>query len=914
MKVVVVESPAKAKTINKYLGAEYKVLASFGHVRDLPAKDGSVRPDADFAMTWDSEGRGAKQIKEIAAAAVGAEMLLLATDPDREGEAISWHLREELRSKKSLAKLPMARVAFNEITKKAVLDAIANPREIDQELVDAYLARRALDYLVGFTLSPILWRKMPGSRSAGRVQSVALRIICEREAEIEAFKAREYWTIEATLAGPDGQAFSARLTHLNGKKLDKFDINDKASAEAALAAVQAGAPFKVAQVERKSSRRNPFPPFITSTLQQEASRKLGFGAAQTMKIAQRLYEGIDLDGETVGLITYMRTDGVNLSQEAVVAGRKLIGEQYGQKYLPASPRIYKSAAKNAQEAHEAIRPTDLFRRPEHVRKYLRDEEAKLYDLIWKRTLASQMESAELDNVAIDIASVDGKQILRATGSVVTFDGFLTLYSEDRDEPVEDDDSERRLPNLKQGDGVNPKEIKPEQHFTQPPPRYSEASLIKRLEELGIGRPSTYTSILQTLEDRAYVRLDKKRLVPEDRGRLVTAFLTNFFDRYVQYGFTADLEGKLDDISGGRARWKDVLAEFWNDFSHLHQAEENTGGTLPSMQEAVAFLDKGIGTRSVVIDVLNDALAPHFFPDLGNGKAPRACPACGNGELGIKLAKNGAFIGCNNYPECKYTKPLAVQTEEEIAAGSAGPVEFGKDAQGRSITLRKGPYGFYVQLGEAEEGSKPKRVSLTKDIDPNAVNLDLAEKLLSLPRVVGHHPETQKPIMAGIGRFGPYLNHDGKFKSIPKDDDVLSIGMNRAVELLSQESKGRGGRQAAPGKEIGKHPETGEAVTLHDGKYGPYVKMGAINATLPKAIEPADVTLTDALSLIAARAEMAGNDKGKGKKKAAPKAAKKAVAKKAVARTAEPKAAVKKAATKTAAKPKTAKKAVKKTAK
>ncbi|WP_368412729.1 type I DNA topoisomerase [Dongia sp.] len=914
MKVVVVESPAKAKTINKYLGAEYKVLASFGHVRDLPAKDGSVRPDADFAMTWDSEGRGAKQIKEIAAAAVGAEMLLLATDPDREGEAISWHLREELRSKKSLAKLPMARVAFNEITKKAVLDAIANPREIDQELVDAYLARRALDYLVGFTLSPILWRKMPGSRSAGRVQSVALRIICEREAEIEAFKAREYWTIEATLAGPDGQAFSARLTHLNGKKLDKFDINDKASAEAALAAVQAGAPFKVAQVERKSSRRNPFPPFITSTLQQEASRKLGFGAAQTMKIAQRLYEGIDLDGETVGLITYMRTDGVNLSQEAVVAGRKLIGEQYGQKYLPASPRIYKSAAKNAQEAHEAIRPTDLFRRPEHVRKYLRDEEAKLYDLIWKRTLASQMESAELDNVAIDIASVDGKQILRATGSVVTFDGFLTLYSEDRDEPVEDDDSERRLPNLKQGDGVNPKEIKPEQHFTQPPPRYSEASLIKRLEELGIGRPSTYTSILQTLEDRAYVRLDKKRLVPEDRGRLVTAFLTNFFDRYVQYGFTADLEGKLDDISGGRARWKDVLAEFWNDFSHLHQAEENTGGTLPSMQEAVAFLDKGIGTRSVVIDVLNDALAPHFFPDLGNGKAPRACPACGNGELGIKLAKNGAFIGCNNYPECKYTKPLAVQTEEEIAAGSAGPVEFGKDAQGRSITLRKGPYGFYVQLGEAEEGSKPKRVSLTKDIDPNAVNLELAEKLLSLPRVVGHHPETQKPIMAGIGRFGPYLNHDGKFKSIPKDDDVLSIGMNRAVELLSQESKGRGGRQAAPGKEIGKHPETGEAVTLHDGKYGPYVKMGAINATLPKAIEPADVTLTDALSLIAARAEMAGNDKGKGKKKAAPKAAKKAVAKKAVARTAEPKAAVKKAATKTAAKPKTAKKAVKKTAK
>jgi DNA topoisomerase-1 len=915
MKVVVVESPAKAKTINKYLGSDYKVLASFGHVRDLPPKDGSVRPDEDFAMTWDAEGRGAKQIKEIASAAAGADTLLLATDPDREGEAISWHLAQELKGKKNLAKLKMARVAFNEITKKAVLDAIANPREIDQELVDAYLARRALDYLVGFTLSPILWRKMPGSRSAGRVQSVALRIVCEREAEIEAFKAREYWTIEAVFTGPDGQSFAARLTHLNGKKLDKFDIADEAAAKAAVAAVQAGAPFKVASVERKSVRRNPSPPFITSTLQQEASRKLGYGAAHTMKIAQRLYEGIDLDGETVGLITYMRTDGVNLSQEAVVAGRKLIGEQYGQKYLPASPRIYKSAAKNAQEAHEAIRPTDLFRRPEQVRKYLRDEEAKLYDLIWKRTLASQMESAELDQVAIDIVSADGRQTLRTTGSIITFDGFLTLYQEDHDDPTEDDDSGKRLPNLKQNDAVKSQDVKPEQHFTQPPPRYSEASLIKRLEELGIGRPSTYTSILQTLEDRAYVKIEKKRLIPEDRGRLVTTFLTNFFDRYVQYGFTADLETKLDDISGGRARWKDVLAEFWNDFAHLHQDEAGDGGKLPSMQEAVAFLDKGIGTRSVVIDALNDALAPHFFPDLGNGKHPRACPACGTGELGIKLAKNGAFIGCNNYPECKYTKPLAVQTEEEIAAAAAGPVELGKDPAGKSITLRKGPYGFYVQLGEAEEGEKPKRVSLTRDLDPNAVSLEIAEKLLSLPRVVGHHPETSKPIMAGIGRFGPYLNHDGKFKSIPKDDDVLSIGMNRAVELLSQESKGRGGRQAAPGKEIGKHPESGDAVTLHEGRYGPYVKMGAINATLPKSIEPSAITLDEALQLIAAR-EAAGG--GKGKKKAAPKAAaKKAAAKKTTKKAAESDDGeakpAKKAATKTAAK-KTAKKAVKKAAK
>ncbi|TDQ81031.1 DNA topoisomerase I [Dongia mobilis] len=905
MKVVVVESPAKAKTINKYLGSDYHVLASFGHVRDLPAKDGSVRPDEDFAMTWDAEGRGAKQIREIAAAAAKADMLLLATDPDREGEAISWHLEQELKAKKNLAKLPMARVAFNEITKRAVLEAIANPRQIDQELVDAYLARRALDYLVGFTLSPILWRKMPGSRSAGRVQSVALRIICEREAEIEAFRPQEYWTIEAVFTAPDGQEFTARLTHLDGKKLDKFDLKDQAAAEAAVARVSAGAPFKVSSVERKSVRRNPFPPFITSTLQQEASRKLGFGAAQTMKVAQRLYEGVDLDGETVGLITYMRTDGVTLSQDAINAGRKLISEQYGQKYLPAAPRIYRSAAKNAQEAHEAIRPTDLFRRPEHVRRYLRDDEFRLYDLIWKRTLASQMESAELDQVAIDTASADGRQVLRTTGSIVTFDGFLTLYQEDRDDPVEDDDAGRRLPKLKQGDGVAAKGVKPEQHFTQPPPRYSEASLIKRLEELGIGRPSTYTSILQTLEDRAYVRIDKKRLVPEDRGRLVTAFLTNFFDRYVQYGFTADLETKLDDISGGRARWKDVLAEFWNDFAHLHQSGDTPGGKLPSMQEAVAFLDKGIGTRSVVIDALNEALAPHFFPDLGNGKAPRACPACSGGELGIKLAKNGAFIGCSNYPECRYTKPLAVQTEEEIAAGSAGPAELGQDDQGRAITLRKGPYGFYVQLGEDENGVKPKRVSLPRGMQPNDVTLEIAQKLLSLPRTIGMHPETTKPILAGIGRFGPYLNHDGKFKSIPKDDDVLTIGMNRAVELLAQESKGRGRGQAAPGKEIGKHPETGETVTLHDGKYGHYVKMGAVNATLPKSVEAGAITLPEALALIAERIAKGG---GKGRKAAPKSAAKKTAAKKVAAKKTAPKETAPKVAA-----PKAAKKAAKKAA-
>ena len=899
MKVVVVESPAKAKTINKYLGNDYKVLASFGHVRDLPPKDGSVRPEEDFAITWEVEGRGAQRMKEIAEAAKTADKLILATDPDREGEAISWHIAEELRSRKALKAIPIERVAFNEITKRAVAEAIANPRKIDQELVDAYLARRALDYLVGFTLSPILWRKLPGSRSAGRVQSVALRLICEREAEIEAFKAREFWTIEIVFKAPDGTIFTARLTHLDGKKLDKFDLPDQATAEAAAAKLRTGAPFTVAEVERRTVKRNPFPPFTTSTLQQEASRKLGFGAAQTMKIAQRLYEGVDLGGDTVGVITYMRTDGVTLSQDAIEAGRKLIAEQYGKEYLPDQPRIYKTVAKNAQEAHEAIRPTDLFRRPEQIKRYLRDDEFKVYDLIWKRTLASQMESAELDQVAVDIVTADKKATLRATGSVVKFAGFLTLYQEDRDDPIEgDDENSRRLPALKVGDRPEAQAVKPEQHFTQPPPRYSEASLIKRLEELGIGRPSTYTAILQTLEDRQYVRLEKRRLIPEDRGRLVTAFLTSFFERYVEYGFTAGLEEKLDDISGGRAQWKQVLRDFWDDFSHLHQENEEQKGTLPSMSEAVQFLDKGIGTRSVVIDVLNDLLAPHFFPDLGNGRKPRQCPACGNGELGIKLAKNGAFIGCSNYPECRYTLPLAVQTSETIDAAAAGPVELGKADDGTPITLRKGPYGHYVQLGEGAEGEKPKRQSIPKGIDPNAVTIDQAKRLLSLPRVVGDHPETKKPILAGIGRFGPYLQHDGKYKSIPKDDDVLTIGMNRAVEILAQESKGRGRGQAAPGKEIGKDPASGETVTQHEGRYGPYVKMGKVNATIPSSIEPSSLTLDQALSLIAARAEKMAAGGGK-PKRAAKKTAKKAAPGLSEDGAAAPKPAKKKAVAKKA---------------
>jgi DNA topoisomerase I len=904
MKVVVVESPAKAKTINKYLGRDYRVLASFGHVRDLPSKDGSVQPENDFLMNWEVEGRGQKQLKEIADAVKDADLLILATDPDREGEAISWHIIEALKAKRGLGKVPFERVAFNEITKRAVLDAINNPRKIDQELVDAYLARRALDYLVGFTLSPVLWRKLPGSRSAGRVQSVALRIICEREAEIEAFKPREYWTIEADFTGPDGSHFTARLTHVDGKKLDKFDLADEAAAHAAAAKVRAGAPFTVAEVERKQVKRHPFPPFTTSTLQQEASRKLGFGASHTMRIAQRLYEGIDIDGETIGIITYMRTDGVTLAQDAIEASRKLIAEQYGKEFLPDAPRIYKSTAKNAQEAHEAIRPTDLFRRPDKIRRHLRDDEAALYDLIWKRTVACQMESAELDQVAIDIASADGKTMLRTTGSVVKFAGFLSVYQEDRDEPAEDDDSGRRLPDLKANDNVKAGEVKPEQHFTQPPPRFSEASLIKRLEELGIGRPSTYTSILQTLEDRNYVRLEKKRLIPEDRGRVVTAFLTNFFDRYVQYGFTADLEEKLDDISGGRAAWKDVLRDFWMDFSRLHQPANDQDDTMPSMDDAVSFLDSGIGKRSAVIDVLNENLAPHFFPPTVDGRDTRICPACKSGQLGIKLGRTGAFIGCSNYPECRYTRPLAVANGEDELVG---PLELGVDPKsGKKATLRKGPYGHYVQLDE-DGDEKPKRVSLPRGVTLDQVTLDLALGLLALPRVVGEHPETKKPIMAGIGRFGPYLQHDGKYKSIPKDDDVLAIGLNRAVDLLAQESKGRG-RGAPPGKPIGNHPEDNQPVTLHDGRYGHYVKWGKVNATIPKELAPESVTLEQAIALIADRvAKGGGGGGGRFGKKAAKKAAKPELSEGAP-KDVKPKAAKK------AAKPKAEKKAAPKAAK
>ena len=662
--LVIVESPAKAKTINKYLGSDYTVLASFGHVRDLIEKDSAVEPNDDFAMHWEVGERAKRPLGEITKALKGVKRLYLATDPDREGEAISWHLQGVLTEAKKLGGIEVKRVVFNEITKTAILEAMKHPRDVDSDLVEAYLARRALDFLVGFTLSPVLWRRMPGSRSAGRVQSVALRIICERETEIERFKAQEYWTVDTELKAPSGQSFVARLTHLDGRKLDKFDLGDQAAADRAVAAITGGDPFRVSSVEKKRTRRNPMPPFTTSTLQQEASRKLGFGASRTMRLAQQLYEGTDIGGETVGLITYMRTDSVTLSQEAIRAARALITEQFGRDFLPEHPRVWKTQAKNAQEAHEAIRPTDLLRRPDQVAKYLDADQRRLYELIWRRTVASEMESAQLDQTAVDIASADGKTVLRANGSIIVFEGFLALYREDRDDPGEDEDDSKLLPALAENDAPSRDKVTPEQHFTQPPPRYSEASLVKRLEELGIGRPSTYASIIEVLQDRGYVRLDKRRFIPEDRGRLVVSFLEAFFQRYVEYDFTAKLEDQLDDISGGRANWKSVLREFWQPFSLAPDAAH-----LPPVKEAVKALLDNLGSIRSVIDVVNERLAPHFFPPAADGKDTRVCPVCSQGQLGIKFSRtSGAFIGCARYPECRYTRPLGVPRRRRRRGG------------------------------------------------------------------------------------------------------------------------------------------------------------------------------------------------------------------------------------------------------
>jgi DNA topoisomerase-1 len=831
MKLVVVESPAKAKTINRYLGSEYKVVASYGHVRDLPAKDGSVRPEDDFDMSWEVEGKSEKHLKAILDAAREADRLFLATDPDREGEAISWHVAEVLKSRRALKGLDVKRVVFNEVTKNAVLEAFRRPREIDRELVHAYLARRALDYLVGFTLSPVLWRKLPGSRSAGRVQSVALRLICEREAEIEAFRPREYWTIEVEFKTESGQSFIARLTRLDGKRLDRFDLDSEEKARGAAEAILSAPGFTVTAVERREVRRHPLPPFTTSTLQQEASRKLGFSATRTMQVAQRLYEGVALGGEPVGLITYMRTDGVAISGEAIAAARRLIGDEFGAKYLPSAPRVYKSPAKNAQEAHEAIRPTDVMRRPAAVADALDRDHQRLYELIWRRAIASQMASAVLDQVAVDIADTGGTVQLRAVGSVISFDGFLALYQEDRDDTGEEEGEGARLPAMRQGEQLARGTVVPRQHFTQPPPRYTEASLVKKLEELGIGRPSTYAAILQVLQDRQYVRLDKRRFVPEDRGRLVTAFLASFFERYVQYSFTADLENQLDEISGGHIDWKEVLRRFWRDFSAAVEGTKEL-------------------TISQVLDTLDAELGPHFFPVDGSGRDPRLCPVCGAGRLALRLGKFGAFIGCSNYPNCRYTRPLALDGEETAADRTLGT----DPETGFQVLLKKGPFGHYVQLGEAEGERKPKRVAVPRGMSPSEIDLDRALRLLSLPRELGRHPDSGQPIAAGIGRFGAYLKHGDTFRSLGADDDVLTIGLNRAVTLLAEEPAGRRS-SAQPLKNLGEHPEGG-MVAVYRGRYGPYVTHNGVIASLPRTGEPDSLTLDEAIALL--------HEKGKSK--------------------------------------------------
>ena len=831
--VVVVESPAKAKTINRYLGGGYTVLASFGHVRDLPPKDGSVRPEQDFAMDWESDARGDKQVGAIAKALKGAKTLYLATDPDREGEAISWHVRAMLADKNALKGVEVRRITFNEITGNAVRYAIAHPRELDQPLIEAYMARRALDYLVGFTLSPVLWRKLPGSRSAGRVQSVALRLICDREAEIEVFRPREYWTIEALFLTPAGAPFTARLTHLNGKRLDQFDLGTEALALAAKAAVEAGS-FRVGAVERRRVKRNPPPPFTTSTLQQEASRKLGFGAQQTMRLAQGLYEGVDIDGETTGLITYMRTDGVQMASEAIGTIRDHVGQSFGASYLPVAPREYTSKAKNAQEAHEAIRPTDVTRTPESVARDLNHDQRRLYELIWKRAVASQMQSAELDQVSVDVVDgADGRPTgikLRANGSIVAFDGFLKLYREDTDDKAEgaaDDDDNRMLPPMGERDPLKREKTDASQHFTQPPPRYSEASLVKKMEELGIGRPSTYASILSVLQDRNYVKLDKRRFVPEDRGRLVTAFLVSFFEHYVDTGFTAGLEEKLDDISAGELAWRQVMHDFWAEFS---RAVEQTR-------------DLKI---SDVINALDQDLGPHFFPPRADGSDPRQCAACGNGRLGLKLGRYGSFIGCSNYPTCQYTRRLAIDAGEDAGETlKEGMRSLGHHPEtGEEVTVRRGPYGLYVQQGETSEDKKarPRRTSLPRGMDGENLTLEQGLSLLSLPREVGLHPETKDKIEVGIGRFGPYVKMGAVFGSLDKDDDVLALGLNRAVDLLA--------KKLASVRSLGPHPADKDVVTIRKGRFGPYAQHGNTVANLPRGVPMEEVSLDQAVALLA----------------------------------------------------------------
>ena len=830
MPVVVVESPAKAKTINKYLGSDYTVLASYGHVRDLPPKDGSVDPDRGFDMKWEIGADSKKHVKAIADALKEDNELILATDPDREGEAISWHLEETLRKKRVInSDTPVSRVVFNAITKSAVSDAMANPREIDAPLVHAYLARRALDYLVGFNLSPVLWRKLPGARSAGRVQSVCLRLIVERETEIEAFKPKEYWSVKASLKTPRGQVFKGKLINFAGTKLDKYDLKSSSEAELAAEAITTR-DLVVASVESKPTSRNPFAPFMTSTLQQEAGRKYGMGARQTMQAAQRLYEA--------GHITYMRTDGIDMAPEAVTSTREAIKGRYGDKFLPASPRFYKNKAKNAQEAHECIRPTSISRDAKQL-KLSDTDQFKIYDLIWKRTISCQMESAKLERTSVDLQSLDKEVTLRANGQVVLFDGFLKVYEESSDDAEQSED-ESRLPQMSEGEIIEKLSVDPEQHFTQPPPRYTEASLVKKMEDLGIGRPSTYANIVTTIQDREYVRKEKNRLFPEDKGRIVTIFLLNFFKRYVEFDFTAGLENQLDAVSAGKGNYKELLGKFWDDFSE-------------------AISETSELRIAEVLDVLDDALAPQLYPPKEDGSDPRRCPKCGNGQLHLKSSRTGGFVGCGNYPECNFTRPISGETNES-AERLLG------EENGDEIFLKSGRYGPYIQRGEpSEENKKPQRASLPKGWSASDIELEKALKLLSLPREVGPHPEDGQIIEAGIGRYGPFVRHGRTYANLKDPDDVFNIGMNRAVEELAKKATAGSGRGTASKaiKELGEHPEGGGPVNVMDGRYGPYVKYAKINATIPKGKDPEEITLEEAINLIN---EKSAKGKKRGKKK------------------------------------------------
>lgn len=768
MKLVIVESPAKAKTINKYLGNDFKVIASFGHIRDLPSKNGSVLPDEDFAMKYEISDKSGKYVSEILKSAKKADEVYLATDPDREGEAISWHVIEVLKENKIITDdTKFKRVAFNEITKKAVLAAVASPRQIDTDLVNAQQARRALDYLVGFTLSPILWRKLPGCRSAGRVQSVALRLICEREDEIERFISREYWDIMLDVLSSDGEPFLAKLSHIDGEKLEKFSIDNKESAENIISRLK-GQNFTIDSIKKKQQKRNTAAPFITSSLQQEASRKLGFGAKKTMQTAQRLYEGVDIGGETVGLITYMRTDGVTLAAEAVGNIRSLIEDKYGDQYLPKSPRVYKSKSKNAQEAHEAIRPTDISLTPEECASKLDKDQFRLYDLIWKRTIACQMESVVIDMVGADLLSEDKNFTARATGSTIAFDGFYKVYQEGQDDNKQE--GSKILPPLSEGELINTKKINPEQHFTEPPPRYSEASLVKRLEELGIGRPSTYASIISVLQDRKYVTIEKKRFFPNDLGRLVTAFLVGFFAKYVEYDFTADLEDDLDKIAEGKIGWKKLLGNFWAGFN------ENVDKVS----------DQKIGD---VIDYVEKSLDFHLFGDPSSKEYAKnkKCLSCSEGTLSLKLGKYGAFLACSNYPDCTFKKQISKSDGEsdEGQTFTDNTKELGNNSVGDLIYLKKGPYGWYVQQGENKsKKEKPKRSPVPAGIKLETLDLEKALKLLDLPLNVGKHFETGEEILMGIGKFGPYLKYQNKFTSIPKNIDPFSVDITEAIEIIA----------------------------------------------------------------------------------------------------------------------------------